>query len=289
MLRFSKAFLAGALLTFQAHGAAAQEHSHAEEPVAEDVIALMGTIPIYWGEVAGFDELMSGDAEPHWARAVLERRGALAPLDYLSQEALAPHRRLLLAQPRGFSGEENVALDGWVRGGGRLLLFADPWMTGESRFHIGDRRRPQDVALLSPILARWGLELISQNHELGGGLHHVEREGQLLPIDSWGEFRLLADRDNCELELAGLLAHCRIGAGEVLIMADAAILDLGGPYPQAESALESLLSEIFPEIGENAGNPHWIREASGESDGNLRVSAEGLPPGIGELGDNPLQ
>ena len=63
--------------------------------------------------------------------------------------------RLLLAQPRALSGPENVALDAWVRGGGHLLLFADPMMTGESRFGIGDRQRPQDVILLSPILNRW--------------------------------------------------------------------------------------------------------------------------------------
>lgn len=49
---------------------------------------------------------------------------------------------------------ENVALDDWVRAGGARALFADPLLTFNSRFSIGDRRRPQDVATLSPILTR---------------------------------------------------------------------------------------------------------------------------------------
>jgi len=284
MLRFSKAICAGLVLALSASPAGAQD---AAPQVDQPTIGLMGTVPIYWGEAAGFDELVTGEAVRHWAREVLERRAALVPLDYLSQAALAPHRQLLLAQPRGLSGEENVALDAWVRAGGRLLLFADPWMTGESRFHLGDRRRPQDVALLSPILAHWGLELVAHNYALGGGLHHIEREGQLLPIDSWGEFRLLADDEECELELEGLLAHCRIGAGQVLIMADAAILDFAGPYPHAESGLESLLARIFPGMRENAGNRADSPQASGESGENpansmndtaTRVAVEGGIP-----------
>ena len=65
----------------------------------------------------------------------------------------------MMIQPRPLSPQENVALDNWVAAGGRLLLFADPALTEDSAFAIGDRRRPQDVVLLSPILARWGLEL----------------------------------------------------------------------------------------------------------------------------------
>jgi len=282
MPRFSKAICSALLLAFSATPIAAQEQAPPQEQAARPVIGLMGTIPIYWGEAAGFNDLIAGDAPSHWARAVLERRAALAPLDYLSAEALAPHRHLLLAQPRGLSGEENVALDNWVRSGGRLLLFADPWMTGASRFHIGDRRRPQDVALMSPILGHWGLELqtASDEHDSHdhGAADTVAYGDHLLPTNMAGNFVALPGGEDCNLPLEGLLAHCRIGEGEVLIMADAAILDLAGPYPHAETGLESLLAQIFPEIGENAGNHAILSQPRPRSDGIRPDSGAGHVP-----------
>ncbi len=212
----------------------------AQDDGAQPQLALMGTVPIFWGEPADFGETLLGEAEPHWARAVLEQGFALSPVDYLSAEALAEYDYLLLAQPRGLSGEENVALDAWVRGGGRLLLFADPLMTGESRYGIGDRRRPQDVALLSPILARWGLELTFDEAQ-DEGLQQADHFGDPLPVNMRGEWHYSGTSRECNIPGDALLAHCRIGAGQALLVADAALLDLAGPYPHAESALTWLL------------------------------------------------
>lgn len=239
-----------AALALAAAPIAAQETQPAPEP--STTIALMGTIPIYWGEADGFDEMLAGEAQPHWARAVLERRATLVVFDYLSAEALAPHRALLLAQPRGLTAEENVALDSWVRGGGHVLLFADPMMTGESRFGIGDRRRPQDVALLSPILAHWGLELMidaAQAEELT----FVNHSGESLPVNMRGVWAPRGGSQDCAIAGDGLLAHCGLGLGQVLLVADAALLDLVGPYAGAEAGFESLLADIFPQFGESAG------------------------------------
>ena len=216
-------------------------------------LALMGTVPIYWGEAAGFDELLSGEVPPHWARAVLEEQFVLVPLDYLSQDSLKDRRFLLMAQPRGLSAQENVALDTWVRSGGELLLFADPMMTGESRFHPGDRRRPQDVALLSPILARWGLELVFDAAQ-PEGLRTVDHFGDALPVNLRGRLRQDGSSQACVLSAEGLLAHCVIEGGAALIVADAAMIDTGGPYPGSEPALRRLLSHIYTQFGENAGN-----------------------------------
>ncbi|APE27017.1 hypothetical protein [Aurantiacibacter gangjinensis] len=211
-----------------------------EEP--RPYLALMGTIPLYWGEAAGLDELLSGEAQPHWARALLERDFALAPLDYLSAETLANHDYLLMAQPRGLSGEENVALDEWVRAGGRLLLFADPVMTSHSRFHIGDRRRPQDTVVLSPILARWSLELryVEDQRE---GFQVREFAGVDLPVNLPGELVALdAGETVCELAARGLVARCAVGEGAVTIIADAAILDVSGPRHDAARLVSGLVS-----------------------------------------------
>lgn len=203
-------------------------------------LALMGTVPIYWGEAADFEETLAGAVAPHWAREVLEQGFALVPVDYLSADALAGQDYLFLAQPRGLSAEENVALDSWIRDGGRLLLFADPMMTGHSRFAIGDRRRPQDVALLSPILARWGLALTFDEAQ-EEGLREADHFGDALPVNMRGAWEYSGATRDCNIPGDALLAHCRIGAGQALLVADAAMLDITGPYPHAESALTWLL------------------------------------------------
>lgn len=270
MLRCSNALIAALLLG--ATPLAAQD-----EP-ARPQLALMGTVPIYWGEVSGMGDLLFGTAEPHWARAVLETRSELVPIDYLSPEALAAHRYLLMAQPRGLTADENVALDAWVRAGGRLLLFADPMMTGESHFGIGDRRRPQDVVLLSPLLAHWGLELQFDPAQ-PEGLAHVDHVGVPLPVNLRGRFLLRDGRDDCAVASDALLARCTLGQGQgqVLLVADAALLDLDGPHEGAVSGFESLLAQIFPDFGESAGNsPHLTTSETG----NETVS----PLSAGEVG-----
>jgi len=213
----------------------------------------MGTIPIYWGEAAGLAELIGGAAAPHWAREQLEARYRLVPLDYLAPEALASQSRLLLAQPRGLTPEENVALDAWVRAGGHLLLFADPLMTGESRFGIGDRRRPQDVALLSPILGHWGLQLeFDEAQEPGIAMREIA--GTEVPVSHAGRFAMEpAGGHDCQLSGEAVLARCHLESGEIVILADAALLDHAGPWTGSAAGLEMLTRMAFGDSGENAG------------------------------------
>ncbi len=227
----------------------------------------MGTVPIYWGEAAGLEELIHGDAPPHWARAKLEEHFTLAPIDYLSAETLAKYHYLLLAQPRGLSPEENVALDRWVRDGGQLLLFADPMMTGESRFHLGDRRRPQDVALLSPILARWGLDLAFDPQQ-AAGLQAVDHHGTAMPVNMRGVLRYADEQALCNIPGEGLLAHCNIGDGQAMVIADAAMLDLHGPHANAPTALHWLVSHVFGDFGDHAGNDAIATVQAADSAGN---------------------
>ena len=268
MRRAIKAALAagGALLAGFAVPVLAQD---AAEDMADPrpALALMGTVPIYWGEADGLTDLLAGAGAGHWARPVLERRFTIEPVSYLSAEALAGHRLLLLAQPRALSAQENVALDAWVRGGGRLLLFADPLMTGESRFNIGDRRRPQDVALLSPILAHWGLDLRFDEGQ-ADSLRAVDLLGAALPVKLAGTFAPMAQDAPCRLLAEDVVAHCTFGAGEALIVADAAMLDIEGPWPGAEGALGALTGLLSGEAGEIAGNRASVGFSTVENGGN---------------------
>ncbi len=231
---------------------------HADDAVPSDgagdrpELGLMGTIPIYWGETGDFGDVLAGGGDPHWARARLETDYRLSPLDSLDAVSLAGIDLLMLAQPRVLSPAENVALDGWVRDGGKLLLFADPMLTGESRFAIGDRRRPQDVVLLSPILDHWGLGLeFDENRPSGHAL--VRIAGAAIPVNLPGSLEVRGGEADCAILVADVLAECRIGRGHALVLADAALLDLHEPHPDAGAALDWLVSRAFAVNGEGAG------------------------------------
>lgn len=200
----------------------------------------MSSLPLYWGEHSGeFAAMLDKTGEPGWVRQTLEARYRLEPLDTLEPITLRPFKRLLLAQPRPLAPAENVALDTWVRDGGQLLLFADPLLTGHSHFPIGDPRRPQDGALLSTILARWGLELLFDDTR-DVTPSEVELAGTPLPIEAAGTFRRMAG-GGCTIEASGVLARCKIGSGTVVVFADAEIFDAA----ENQAALATLLSTAF--------------------------------------------
>lgn len=217
-------------------------------------VALFTTLPILWAETPDLAGLLQDDAPPHWALAVLRRGGGqVVPLDTLLR--LPGDRRLLvIAQPRPLSPQENVELDRWVRAGGRVLLFADPLLTHHSAYPLGDRRRPQDVVLLSPILARWGL-VLQFDEAQPQGEREAEAFGEALPVNLPGRFAQSVGqsggksggKSGCDLSGDGLGALCRIGRGRVLALADAALLESGGdPLADARrsAALEGLLRQV---------------------------------------------
>jgi len=196
-------------------------------------------LPILWSEADGVAAQIAAPASPHWARAVLAEGRRLVPLDTL----LRPQglEGLVMAQPRALEPAENVALDRWVRGGGHLLLFADPLLTAPSRFPLGDPRRPADTVLLGPILAHWGLVLREQ-------VEARETTGTPFPVVSSGALALRSGApQDCRIEQAGLLAECRIGAGFALIVADAALLDAaqGPAAARSTRALRALMRRAF--------------------------------------------
>ena len=199
--------------------------SHAQ-PDDKPQVGLFSTLPIYWGEAGELTDLLDPEHAPDWSRAVLEQRFALAPLDALEPETLAGVERLLLAQPRALAPSENVALDDWLRAGGRLLIFADPMLTRESAFAIGDRRRPQDVVLLSPILRRWGLELQFDESQQVGPRWVTAFDGNF-PVNLAGRFVAIEPGapSDCAISDTGIMAQCQVGEGRVTLFADAAIFD----------------------------------------------------------------
>lgn len=210
-------------------------------------IGLFTSLPLLWSDQTDLGSEVRGDQPPHWAKAVLARHGQIVPLDTLT---LAPGPRsltgiaqLVIAQPRVLSPAENVALDTWVRGGGHLLLFSDPAYTEESPYPVGDPRRPQAAAMLSPILARWGLDL---QFDAGQPLEHRDRDvmGVTVPTILAGTFATRGQA-NCRLWGEGLAVTCAIGKGRVVALADAALLERSDPAGAGAQAFGLLLDGAF--------------------------------------------
>ncbi|MEO6041765.1 MAG: ABC transporter [Croceibacterium sp.] len=246
----ASAALAAAVLACSAPGSAPPGQDQKSLPG----LGLMGTVPVYWGESASLGSLLADHGERHWARPVLEKHFRLAPVDALDQASLSGLRYLLMAQPRALAPAENVALDAWVRGGGKLLLLADPQMTGRTRYPLGDKRRPQDVALLSPILSHWGLAL--EYVELQSEGYRTLDSGALgLPVNLPGRFVASVRNGPCVVTASGVVARCAIGRGQAVLVADAAVLDLQAPQAAARPALDMLLGQAFGKLGYRAGRP----------------------------------
>lgn len=209
-----------------------------------EATGLFTTLPILWNEERDLAAALKPDQQAHWARALIADGGEVVALDTLDDQRLNRLRFLVMAQPRPLSPQENVALDAWVRGGGRLLLFADPMLTEETIFAIGDKRRPHDVVMLDPLLNHWGLRLeFDSEDEFEEG--PTRMMGLTVPVNVPG--RLIAGSVGCKAWDEGYLATCQIGQGRVLILADAAVLERKDTWGNQEQALRALLDTAFSE------------------------------------------
>ncbi|MBU2586830.1 MAG: GldG family protein [Alphaproteobacteria bacterium] len=227
--------LAAVLLALAGCNQAPTDETGAEKS-PQQTVGLMTSLPLYWPEGAELHELAAGNTAPPWQRQAIEGRYAIVPLDTLSPipalppdaaevDPLAGLARLAVIQPRGLSPADNVALDAWVRRGGRLLLVLDPALTGDYDAPLGDPRRPVDGALIPPVVARWGLAIsFDEGHELA--VTTTTLAGAQLPLALAGRIAITDPRAaDCTRLAAGAAASCRVGKGQVMVIADAALFE----------------------------------------------------------------
>lgn len=248
------AALLGALLG--GCGAGGDEATAGPPDATRAELGLMTSLPLYWPLGAELSEIVSGSVPAPWQRAVLEERHALVLLDTLSPieglgegaaevDPLAGLGRLAVIQPRGLAPADNVALDDWVRGGGRLLLVLDPQLTGDYDLPLGDPRRPSDAALIPPVVARWGLA-ISFDEDQGEGARYARIGAGTIPLRLAGTIAVseLA-AGQCTLLAEGAAARCRVGQGQVTLLADAAVFEDEEPSAEARAGIAALLDFAF--------------------------------------------
>lgn len=179
---------------------------------------LMTALPLIWGEGGAFDPA----SRPQQSYKRLQREFRVRPLDMLDEASLAPGRLLLLAQPRALAPIELVALDDWVRRGGRALILTDPALVWPSGLPIGDIRRPPAIGLLAPLLSHWGLALDPPDEARPEPASIESPNGQRrIVMEAPGQFRKLGG--TCQVARS-FLAHCPIGRGQAILLADADLL-----------------------------------------------------------------
>jgi hypothetical protein len=206
---------AGLLLTL-ASGCGNRE---AAAPAPRPKLHLLTGLPLAFGES------FTLDAPKLAVMAVLERDYDVRLVD--GPEALPAGGLLLAAQPRAMTPERLVALDSWVRGGGRLLLLADPRLTWPSDLPLGDRQRPPYAFADTGLLAHWGLA--SEAPAIGASATiRFAVAGHDMQSDSAGRITRIAGP--CRVAVDERSADCRFGRGRVLVVADADFLRMpGGP------------------------------------------------------------
>lgn len=223
-------------------------------------LGLMTSLPLYWPLGADFADLAGGTAESPWQRGALEQRYELVPLDTLSpipaltagapdEDPLAGLDHIAIIQPRGLSPADNVALDQWVRGGGKLLLVLDPALTGHYDLPLGDPAMPSLAALIPPVVARWGME-VRYDEAQAADPQTIALAGGTLPVWLSGTIERMAPRaaegpQACTLMAQATLSQCRIGEGRVTLLADAALFEHRGLAGEANAAISLVLRTAF--------------------------------------------
>ena len=122
-----------------------------------------------------------------------------------------------------------------MRDGGRLLLLADPALDWHSDLPLGDSRRAPPAFADTGLLRHWGLRLDAPD-ERGPMQRRVGHE--ILTVSPG----TLAGR--CAITKDRAVARCRVGQGQVTVVADADFLnveDLDGPI---EQNLGAMLAEL---------------------------------------------
>jgi hypothetical protein len=224
--RFPSALLALLVL------AGCDRHAPAAPRPAEQrpTLLLLTSLPIVFGETFGLE---GGSA----ALTRLESRYKVKAISVTDAPSLKGAKLIFAAHPNAQPAEDLVELDKWVRGGGHLLLLADPMLEWRSARPLGDRLRPPPGFADTGLLAHWGMRLDAPDAR-----GPIERTIAGRPVLVASPGRLVGQ---CPTEGDGLVAHCEIGRGKVTIIADADFLDERGVEGATGAGnLDWLMSEL---------------------------------------------
>jgi len=193
-------------------------------------LALLSGLPIVLGEDFGLKD----NGSP--ALTALSAQFEVVPISTTSAKDLSKERLLLMAQPPAQAPENLVALDDWVRAGGRVLLLADPLLEWPTKRPLGDPLRPPPMFTDTGLLGHWGLRLDAPDQR---GPVTLSLAGKRVVTVSPG-----ALYGNCEISADRLVADCRIGKGRAVVVADADLLNARNLGAEAHDNLSAVTQEL---------------------------------------------
>lgn len=200
--------------------------TEAEKPV----LMLLTSLPLVFPETFGLQEAGSP------VLGALQERYRVRSIPVADAENLKDGRILLMAHARAQPATALVELDSWVREGGRLLLLADPMLEWESKRPLGDSLRPSPMFPDTGLLGHWGLRLDAP--ESRGPAERSIGSRRVLTASPGALF------GSCAISADRLVARCRIGAGQAVVIADADFLDVEGVDGPTDRNLDALIDEL---------------------------------------------
>ncbi|RYD41735.1 MAG: hypothetical protein EOP63_14790, partial [Sphingomonadales bacterium] len=194
----------------------------------------------------------------------LAAAGPVSLVDSLADHVPPPGGTLLIAHPRALAPQELVAIDSFVRGGGRAVVLADALSGWPARHPLGDPRNAPITSLLTPLLDHWGVTLSAAPAAESKPLS-VDVDGARLRLFSAGRFDRLPS--SCLAYADRRAARCRIGQGEVWLIGDADLLFAplwqplvpGAPHLRRAETMEWLSARLWRDAGYSLLHPLWIR------------------------------
>jgi hypothetical protein len=228
------------------------------------VVTMLTGLPLRWSD-GDMTAMIATGAQEDPALARIEAAGPVRLVDSLADHVPPPGGTLLLAHPRALAPRDLVAVDAFVRGGGRAVILADALSGWPARHPLGDPRNPPVTSLLTPLLDHWGITLGAA--PVGeAAARNYDVDGARLRLFSAGRFERLPP--TCTAFAGGRVAHCPIGAGEAWLVGDADLLFAplwrpavpGADHLRRADTMEWLDARLRgAAAGSAALRPLWIR------------------------------
>ena len=205
----------------------------AEVPGERPALLLLTSLPLMFGEQFSIE---GGGSD---ALTTLEKHYRVLPISVTDPAELRRGQLLLMAHPPAQTAEDLVALDEWVRDGGKVLLLADPMLEWPSERPLGDPLRPPPMFADTGLLAHWGLRLDAPD-ERGPKMSRIG--GREVLTASPGSLH-----GQCDISPDRVVARCKIRKGVATVVADADFIgvhQLDGPVQANLGALIEELAQL---------------------------------------------
>ncbi|WP_229667275.1 Gldg family protein [Sphingopyxis bauzanensis] len=227
-------------------------------------MTMLTGLPLRWSGSGDIAVIIADGGEDDPALAQLEAMGPVSLVDSLVDSVPPPSGTLLIAHPRALAPQELVAIDAFVRRGGKAVVLADALSGWPATHPLGDPRNPPVTSLLTPLLDHWGVALGAAPTD-DNAASVVDVDGARLRLSSAGAFERLPP--TCRSFADRHVAQCRIGAGEAWLVGDADLLFAplwsplvpGADHLRQADTIEWLSAQLWPGAGVAVLQPLWIR------------------------------